>query len=100
MMTLKISIPLVLNGKSLEDINGKAVAIELFLDLDYKEKKEHCVRWTTYNKEFNMYQGELIHKETYIRKFKTISELDNEYKFDKLKFLIDKIIDVSKSIHT
>lgn len=88
------------NGKSLEDINGKAVAIELFLDLDYKEKKEHCVRWTTYNKEFNMYQGELIHKETYIRKFKTISELDNEYKFDKLKFLIDKIIDVSKSIHT
>lgn len=88
------------NGNSLENINAKAVAIELFLDLDYKEEREPLVRWTTYNKDLNMYQGELEYKETYVRKFKAINGFENEYKYDKLKFLIEEIINISKSIHT
>ena len=57
------------SGESTEDINGKAVSIELFLDLRYGSDAEAAVRWTSFNAAMAAYQGELIHKECYARAF-------------------------------
>lgn len=50
-----------LQGNSVENINGKAVAIEDFLDFNSVDKPP-CVRWTSYNVGEKKYQGELINK--------------------------------------
>lgn len=79
------------NGKSHEDINGKAVAIECFLDFK-SIQEEPCIRWTSYNKNLNKYQGELIRKDHYINAFKEYRLIDGGYDTSKLKHLIDHII--------
>lgn len=56
-------------GNSEEDINGRAVSIEMFLDLNHGAKRKPAVRWTSYNENLNCYQGELIDKEYYVRSF-------------------------------
>ncbi|KAA9327235.1 hypothetical protein F0P96_18555 [Hymenobacter busanensis] len=78
-------------GESVENINGKAVAIECFLDLQYKMRQIPKVRWTNYVKECNCYHGSLENKEDYIRKFKHIKSIDDKYNFSKLSLLIDAI---------
>ena len=55
------------NGSAQEDINGQAVSIELFLDL--RTGPEPCVRWTSYNSSIDLYQGALIAKERYTKRF-------------------------------
>ena len=82
------------NGNSIESINGSAVSIECFLDLNYKTNAPPCIRWTSYEEVSNKYQGELVNKEMYIRKFKSIKETDKGYNIDKLKYLIDYIYDI------
>ena len=42
------------SGDGIENINGKAVAIECFLDLSNLNPK---VRWTNFKKEYGEYQG-------------------------------------------
>jgi hypothetical protein len=81
------------NGKSKKNINGAAVSIECFLDLDYKTSDIPCVRWTSYDDKSNKYQGELVNKEMYVRKYKNIKGTDKIYKLNKLKYLIDHIYD-------
>jgi hypothetical protein len=58
----------------LEDINGRAVSIECFLDIWSHAESEPTVRWTTYNAEVNAYQGELLHKEAYTRRFLEVAK--------------------------
>lgn len=77
------------NGKSLENINGSAVAIECFLDLS----KVATVRWTSYNRNFKRYQGKLEDKDIYVRKFKKSSLDGDNYNTGKLEFLLDYIFD-------
>jgi HEPN/Toprim N-terminal domain 1 len=57
------------SGAHYEDINGRAVSIEWFLDTSIPGHPEPTVRWTAYNDELNAYQGELIDKEAYTRHF-------------------------------
>jgi len=78
-------------GESMQDINGKAVAIECFLDFNSLSITP-SVRWTSYNKRTQTYQGELISKDEYIRKFKGCSLTDGTYDTKKLKFLINHLI--------
>lgn len=78
-------------GKSLEDINGRAVAIECFLDFDSIGKIPY-VRWTSYNKNADKYQGELVNKDAYVRSLKKNNLTDGIYNIQKLKYLIDYII--------
>ena len=46
------------SGRHLADINGKAAAIECYLDLD----RDASIRWNNYNPKLGVYQGELIGK--------------------------------------
>lgn len=77
------------SGESFEDINGKAVAIECFLDFKGLNPR---VRWTDFRKEPGVYQGSIENKDAYIKKFKKVREtLSGKYDFTKLKILIDEI---------
>lgn len=57
------------SGRLSEDVNGRALAIECFLDLAFGPKEERAVRWTSFNNEVRAYQGELLAKEEYTRQF-------------------------------
>lgn len=80
------------HGKTMDNINGKAVAIECFLDFECIQKIP-CIRWTTYNKNQQKYQGELECKDEYVRVFKTCNLAESSYDTSKLKYLVSYIID-------
>lgn len=78
-------------GESYQDINGKAVSIECFLDLSFYASITPKVKWSIYNEKSNQYQGALISKDTYTRIFK--KNLENaQYNTDKLRYLINDLI--------
>lgn len=79
------------HGESIEDINGKAVAIECFLDLESIKNKPY-IRWTTYNKNEKQYQGELINKDEYVREYKQCNLVDGSYNTNKLNYLVEYLI--------
>ncbi len=54
------------SGASFEDINGRAVSIEFFLDLS---SVNPVVRWLSYDEQLGAYQGAVIGKNEYVRKF-------------------------------
>jgi hypothetical protein len=56
-------------GSSREDINGRAVAMECFLDIWGEGAEEPVVRWSSYNAALDSYQGALVEKERYTRRF-------------------------------
>ncbi|KYK50418.1 hypothetical protein A1D31_20130 [Bradyrhizobium liaoningense] len=74
-------------GKHVADINGRAAAIECYLDLP----PDACVRWTSFSHKIGEYQGELINKERYASAF-----LDQRYKLDGYRY--DKIAAVLELI--
>ena len=78
-------------GEVYENINGKAVSIECFLDLSFGFDRAPKVRWTVYNEKSNQYQGALIGKDDYTRVFKK-SLYDEKYNKNKLLFLINDIV--------
>ena len=57
------------SGEQCEDINRRAVSIEWFLDITALDGSAPIVRWTSYDRELDQYQGELIRKDNYIRHF-------------------------------
>ena len=80
------------NGSSQENINGRAVSIELFLDL--RTGPEPCVQWTSYNSSIDSYQGNLISKERYTKQFLKSRTLPPDYDTSKLELLLDHLSDV------
>lgn len=81
------------NGKQKANTNGKAVAIECFLDLSFKTKNEPIIRWSSYKSSLDSYQGALEEKEFYTKQFKKVDSLNKEYNFDKLKILVEHIVE-------
>ena len=77
------------NGSSQENINGRAVSIELFLDL--RTGLEPCVRWTSYISSIDSYQGELIDKERYTKQFLKSRTLPADYDKSRLELLLDRL---------
>ena len=57
------------SGASQNDINGKAAAIECYLDLAFDKSSKPVVRWTAFNKKLQTYQGELVDKEAFTKGF-------------------------------
>jgi hypothetical protein len=57
------------SGERFEDANGRASAIEAVLDLSYCDLPPPTVRWTSYDKYQDAYQGEFIAKDEYVRAF-------------------------------
>lgn len=80
------------NGASKEDINGSAVAIECFLDLSTINETDNFVRWTSYNRELQRYQGEIEGKDGLVRAFKKANLTDGRYETSRLKFLLDHLV--------
>lgn len=79
-------------GETSENINGKAVAIECFLDHN-SIPQDPAVRWTSFNKQLQQYQGKLINKNSYIQAFKGCDLSSDSYNCAKLKYLIDYILE-------
>ncbi len=80
------------NGERKENINGRAVAIECFLDLHHGGMEEPKVRWKGFDEKAGKYQGELINKHEYAKEFSKLSTRDRGYSFEKLEHLLDAII--------
>lgn len=79
------------SGVNQENINGKAASIECFLDLEWEKNSEPLVRWTSFNNNIEQYQGELVNKRFYTKKFLHLKEINTKYNYDKLNVLIDNI---------
>lgn len=79
------------SGTNFSNINGKAVAIECFLDFNSVAEKPMII-WTSYNKNMKQYQGELVNKDRYVNSFKK-SNLKSGYDVKKLKMLIKYIVE-------
>lgn len=80
------------------DINGKAVTIECFLDLDINGKKPP-IKWTSWENDIQQYQGQYTPdiKGRLIQKFKNAASNNfTNYDTDRLEILINFII--SKAI--
>lgn len=80
------------NGLFRANINGSAVSIELFLDLEYKNSKPPIVRWSSFNNHMQCYQGALTDKEFYVSQFRKALKKPSGYDFRKLHALIDHIV--------
>ncbi len=91
------------NGEFESDINGQAVAIECFLDLNFNKKAHHSnprIRWSNYKKDVDAYQGVLEHKESYVKTFlsETKSNIPDGYNISKLSCLLDLLIKTAKEL--
>ncbi|SDC40690.1 hypothetical protein SAMN05192589_102126 [Paracidovorax valerianellae] len=77
------------------DINGRAAAIECYLDLRLKGFKQAQVTWTNYKDKLGIYQGSLDHKDSYAKAFyeataETIA--DGSYDVSKLRIALDALL--------
>jgi hypothetical protein len=77
------------NGYAEQDINGRAVSTELFLDL--RSGPPPRIQWTSYNPYSQCYQGELIAKESYVKRLLEMSALSPDYDCSKLELLLEHI---------
>jgi len=83
------------NGASQQNINGKAAAIECYLDL---RAKQPTVRWTAYNSKAREYQGILEDKGLYAKRFYSVIAEDTGYDFSKLDIVLDYVVSVCTGI--
>lgn len=82
------------DGVSSADINGRAAAIECYLDLRLHDRKPPQVTWTNYKEKLDAYQGALNFKESYARAFYDAtaeSITSNEYDVSKLRVVLDAL---------
>lgn len=77
-------------GITIDDVNGRAVSIEMFLDLTRPSGSTPAVRWTAFNDRTQRYQGELLDKTAYTKEF-LAARLPNGYDFTGLKLLWDSL---------
>lgn len=85
-------------GLCISDINGRAAAIECYLDLSYKESERPLIRWTSFRSAEGVYQGELVGKERYYRRFLKFTELPVGYDTSGLELVLDAIIRACEDI--
>ena len=76
------------NGSQKSNVNGQGAAIECYLDLP----KDAAVRWNNYNSRMKAYQGELIKKTDYMRKFLSQRKKSSAYDYSKIEAILDMII--------
>jgi hypothetical protein len=81
-------------GVSACDINGRAAAIECYLDLNLSGYPPAQALWSNYKKDIDAWQGALEHKESYMRHFleQTSGRAPKEYDLSKLTKLLDALI--------
>lgn len=79
-------------GYSTEDINGKAVSIECFLDFKSVQTPP-LFRWTSYDDNVKQYQGVIENKSNYTKTFEQCNLKTVQYDITKLELLIKHIYD-------
>jgi hypothetical protein len=83
------------------DINGRAAAIECYLDLDLPGYPPARVLWTNYKKEIDAWQGALEYKETYMRHFldQASGKLhESRYNTSKLRMVLNALLDEATAL--
>ncbi len=76
------------------DINGRAAAIECYLDLSSTKTPEPKVRWSSYIKDVEAYQGSLENKTQFMKSFMKLRAdklADSDYDFSKIKCVLDML---------
>lgn len=93
-------------GVSNVDINGRAAAIECYLDLRLKDRKPPQVTWTNYKEKQQVYHGTLDYKETYAAAFYNASlESINAGQYDiaklrlVLRTLVEQCTQIAERMH-
>ena len=77
------------------NINGRAAAIECYLDLRLPGYAPPVARWSNYKKDSETWQGALEYKETYMRHFLEQAPetlLNDSYDTTRLEWLLDAIV--------
>lgn len=83
------------DGVSNADLNGRAAAIECYLDLRLKDRSPPQVTWTNYKEKLGIYQGSLDFKESYADAFykaSTEAIAANEYDVSKLRIVLNALL--------
>jgi hypothetical protein len=83
--------------ESMEDINGRAASIEAYLDLSGLHSQR--VRWTSYVKSTQSYQGEFEEKATIVKDFLHKTDFEPWYDFSKLDSVLSAIVHECKNIY-
>jgi hypothetical protein len=76
------------SGEVIANINGKAAAIECYLDLG----SDPQVRWSSFHREAGVYQGELVNKESYKKRFLELTSRDEAYDYARLRAVLNEIV--------
>lgn len=79
-------------GESVADVNGKAAAIECYLDLERNGLPPPVIRWTFFNRELQIYQGELQQKAQYMKHFLEMRMLDPAYNSSRIEAALDALV--------
>jgi hypothetical protein len=80
------------NGRKKENINGRAAAIECYLDMNWKTDVPPVVRWTSYNAAFDRYHGELACKDKYKREFLNLKRRESRYDFARMTAVLELLV--------
>lgn len=80
------------------DINGKAAAIECYLDLNGFDLPSPTVRWTSFNRDLGVYQGELEKKAKYMKEFLGQRSAKPSYDSSKIEAVLDTLISTGVQI--
>ena len=76
------------SGAHRADINGRAAAIECYLDVGSRA----VVRWKNYHKQLDAYHGELDSKDVVMSAFLAQSKVNGHYDFTKIAAVVDMIV--------
>ena len=77
------------SGAHLADINGRAAAVECYLDCG----RDPTVRWSNYHRGLGVYHGELVGKRDAMKAFLAQSTANSRYDFSKIAAVLDMIVD-------
>jgi hypothetical protein len=81
-------------GEHIADINGKAAAIECYLDVG----PTPLIRWTSYDHRRDSYQGHLVDKSALAGAFLSQSARIGDYDYSGLEVLLDMLLEECTSI--
>ena len=79
-------------GHAVSDINGTAASIECYLDLTVCAEPP-LIRWSNYVEEIDAYQGALVDRDSFVRRFLALRPNDAGYSFNKLDGVLRAIVD-------
>lgn len=82
------------DGERTSDINGRAAAIECYLDLGTAGLPRPLVRWAHFKEDVSLYQGALEQKDRYCRAFFDRAGRGEPYNTSKLSAVLRGIVNV------